>query len=132
MSISQRFSELEQLETKEERQAVYEQALKKVYKRPRFWLYMILGTVILPAVATIIFVRFGRAVPMPLWLNGAMIGGIVSGSLVASWEFVFRRAIEEQIRLEMVARGIPVCLGCGYDLRGQVEPRCPECGRPFS
>ena len=23
------------------------------------------------------------------------------------------------------------CLGCGYDLRGLPEPRCPECGRPF-
>jgi hypothetical protein len=21
------------------------------------------------------------------------------------------------------------CRGCGYDLQGQVEPRCPECGR---
>ena len=24
-----------------------------------------------------------------------------------------------------------LCLGCGYDLRGQVEHRCPECGRAF-
>jgi hypothetical protein len=23
------------------------------------------------------------------------------------------------------------CRGCGYDLRGQVEPACPECGRQF-
>ena len=23
------------------------------------------------------------------------------------------------------------CKGCGYDLRGQVVPRCPECGREF-
>ena len=23
------------------------------------------------------------------------------------------------------------CLQCGYSLRGLVEPRCPECGRPF-
>ena len=23
------------------------------------------------------------------------------------------------------------CLNCGYDLRGQVEPRCPECGSEF-
>lgn len=23
------------------------------------------------------------------------------------------------------------CLGCGYDLRGLPENRCPECGRPF-
>ena len=24
-----------------------------------------------------------------------------------------------------------VCDSCGYDLRGQIEPRCPECGEPF-
>src|SRR5262245_5187314 len=23
------------------------------------------------------------------------------------------------------------CLGCGYDLRGQIEHRCPECARGF-
>ena len=24
-----------------------------------------------------------------------------------------------------------VCANCGYDLRGQIELRCPECGEPF-
>lgn len=24
------------------------------------------------------------------------------------------------------------CLGCGYDLRGLPQPRCPECGTAFS
>ena len=23
------------------------------------------------------------------------------------------------------------CLGCDYSLRGLIDPRCPECGRPF-
>ena len=132
MNISQRFSELDQLDTKEEQQAVYKQALKKVCKRPRFWLYMILGTMFLPAGATIIFVWFGRAVPMPPWLKGSLIGGIVAGFFAGSWQFVFRSAIQKEIRIEMIARGVPVCMGCGYDLRGQVEQRCPECGRPFS
>lgn len=26
----------------------------------------------------------------------------------------------------------PRCRRCDYDLRGQIEPRCPECGTPFS
>ncbi len=25
-----------------------------------------------------------------------------------------------------------ICLGCGYDLRGLPEARCPECGRLFA
>lgn len=35
------------------------------------------------------------------------------------------------IRKELRRRGIPVCMECGYNLQGQVEPRCPECGEPF-
>jgi hypothetical protein len=27
--------------------------------------------------------------------------------------------------------GPPICSHCGYDLRGQVDARCPECGTPF-
>ena len=132
VSISQRFPELGQLETEEERQAVFKQALQKVGKRPRFWLYMILGTVVLPAGVYLVFSSVIRRIPMPRLLIAGLIGGIVAGSMAASWQFVFRSAIQEQIRLEMVARGVPVCMGCGYDLRGQVEPRCPECGRAFS
>lgn len=65
-------------------------------------------------------------------LRGGLIGGLAGGSVAGIWQFVLRSAIEQEIRVEMVARGIPVCMGCGYDLRGQVEQRCPECGRPFS
>ncbi len=32
-------------------------------------------------------------------------------------------------RIRKMEQGISVI--CGYDLRGQVEPRCPECGAPF-
>lgn len=39
----------------------------------------------------------------------------------------FRRSIREDLR----KIGVPICIQCGYDIRGQVEPRCPECGSPF-
>jgi hypothetical protein len=26
---------------------------------------------------------------------------------------------------------VSLCQSCGYDLRGQIEPRCPECGTTF-
>lgn len=26
----------------------------------------------------------------------------------------------------------PICVNCGYPLRGLVEPRCPECGKRYS
>jgi len=40
--------------------------------------------------------------------------------------------ITSNLRRQLVQRTIPVCLTCGYDLRGQTELRCPECGTPFS
>lgn len=35
------------------------------------------------------------------------------------------------VREVLLERGIPVCVGCGYDLSlvPATEPRCPECGR---
>lgn len=39
-----------------------------------------------------------------------------------------RAAARRVLRHELAKRGIPICLHCGYDLRGQTEPRCPECG----
>jgi uncharacterized paraquat-inducible protein A len=44
---------------------------------------------------------------------------------LAVWAPVFL-ALDRARALER--RGLR-CQGCGYDLRGQVAPRCPECGR---
>jgi len=37
----------------------------------------------------------------------------------------------KKLRLELAMGGTPICVGCGYDLRGQAERRCPECGVEF-
>ena len=55
-------------------------------------------------------------------------GFVVSGVLV----HLFRKRIQRSLRSQLVARGTPICVECGYDLRGQLDPRCPECGRPFN
>ena len=35
------------------------------------------------------------------------------------------------VRRHLQAKGILICVKCGYNLKGQTEPRCPECGVPF-
>jgi hypothetical protein len=45
--------------------------------------------------------------------------------------YVKRNRIRRYVRRKLAEIGVPVCRNCGYDLRGQVEPRCPECGTPF-
>ena len=37
----------------------------------------------------------------------------------------------EVSQAEPAVPGARTCAACGYDLRGQVEPRCPECGTTF-
>ncbi len=44
--------------------------------------------------------------------------------------FVYRSSIAYRLRKEINKLGISICIRCGYQLRGLVEPRCPECGRP--
>lgn len=57
----------------------------------------------------------------PLLLLAGMFSGLF-------WFRARRRAYQTEVRRQLLARGIPVCLNCGYSLRGQTEPRCSECG----
>jgi predicted amidophosphoribosyltransferase len=44
---------------------------------------------------------------------------------------MFRRPVRDQLRRELIKRGIPICRRCAYNLTGLSEPRCPECGTSF-
>lgn len=50
-------------------------------------------------------------------------------TLVELW--LLRRRALRLLRERLIWLGVPVCGNCGYDLRGQTEPRCPECGWGF-
>ena len=72
-------------------------------------------------------------------LSGTHIPGLLvhlgTAALVgiALWFVLWlhRRDAQHELRLYLRELGIPICLHCGYDLRGQTVPRCPECGRAF-
>jgi predicted amidophosphoribosyltransferase len=55
------------------------------------------------------------------------MGGLVALAL----QFCTRRHKQRITRQYLQQQGIPVCINCGYDLRAQTTPRCPECGEPF-
>ena len=74
------------------------------------WLGSILR--LLPCAATVIWL-FPLVLPLLLLL---------------SYPLLWRRRARRQLRERLVTLGIAVCLKCGYNLKGNVSGRCPECG----
>lgn len=52
------------------------------------------------------------------------------GSSYLGYHF-WREPMRLVVRENLQAAGVPICLKCGYDLRGQEIARCPECGEAF-
>lgn len=53
--------------------------------------------------------------------------GLSFGLCVAEFSLLGRR-MRRTLRQALLDSGVPVCEGCGYDLRGLSSERCPECG----
>ncbi len=71
---------------------------------------------------------------MSLWTALCWLGGAVLASLlvVATAVILLRTVVKQRMKREilegMQEPAVPVCYKCGYDMRGQKFPRCPECG----
>ena len=126
------FPELQMFEPDSERRKVYLRALRTNGNNPR----IVLGALTLCIVVSFAC-YFGRSV-LPLlsdslsvyaWeLIGGASGGALGGIIFLSW---IRATVRKALRRELAIRGVPICVNCGYDLRGSVEKRCPECGMAF-
>ena len=58
-----------------------------------------------------------------------MFFGVLVGFLVVPFVYLlFRRGMRRALRLELLKKGIPICLHCGYNLTGCQSVQCPECG----
>jgi len=103
---------------------------KRMLKMPLFWLGLVGYTC---GVGSLVFVILISLRPW-LHLSASMVGGIVGGVTVGSGgvglAWFWRHRCRRFLRQQLLASGIPICLKCGYDLRGSKE-RCPECGNEF-
>ena len=126
------YPELSRLRTTAERNEVRRAAFRSCHKSLSVQLGA-LAVVVLPWVIT-------RQVQWLIETYIAVIGEYASELLSAVLTvllsmFLFARIadseIRRRIRVELASRGHAICITCGYDLRGQLECRCPECGTKF-
>lgn len=128
------FPELLRVDDPKEQTALYRAAYRPVVWTARYWALAIVlqGAIQVFARLSVRLIVRWLALPgaMGKWdMAGTAIGGGIGG-LVLLW--LIREQISKNLRKLLLARGVPICLTCGYDIRGQVEPRCPECGASFA
>ena len=128
---SKRYPELEHFAAREDADRAVHDWKKRLMRSPRFWLGLVLYTAVVGGIVMAILISIRRRVLLPSSMFVGIVAGVtgVSGSIAINW--FWRHRLRRYLREQLVARGIPVCVKCGYDLRGQSVPRCPECGTPF-
>ncbi len=115
------FPELTRFSTQDERRAAWQVAVRRVEKRWQYWLIVTL-IVVADIVLTFSVPRLG----VPMAHRGTVRGAMTVAAMAACCTafLFFRRHILRVLREDLAARGIPVCVACGYNLTGNVSGRC--------
>ena len=122
------FPELARFESTNQKRDAWEVAELAVVRRPAYWISAI---IIMLVDIWIVFSLHSWGVPMSR--RGAIRGTLLILAVLATMAlgWTFRKTIRHSLRKQLVDRGVPICINCGYDLRGSKD-RCPECGTGFS
>lgn len=127
--------ELSRFETQHDRNRARIHVWRYLFRSGRYWwlCFLTTATMIAAMAAPLILwpalrVSFGRqsAVAERLTIFVYFIGLAAVFTVVGMRPL--RQMILRRLREYMNEKGITVCIGCGYDLRGSIAPRCPECG----
>ena len=128
-------SELEYITEPERRRDTLDEIRTRVWKDVSYdWRFLV---VMLCVIAGDFLLRDVDAygwIPAWGWLRSAMrwfpAWSCFLAIAIVAW--LVRRSSQQELRRCLHSIGVLLCLHCGYDLRGQTEPRCPECGRAFN
>lgn len=123
-----RYPELDAIASTAERQRLLSAAWRDVVPRASTIL-LVVACEIIPFAAlyfglTLLRTYLKISFPFPIAV-AAMFLGFVNPFLFVR---LVREPMRKSLRRQLAERGVPVCVPCGYDLRGLTERRCPECG----
>ncbi len=99
---------------------------------PSLKLAIVAGIVLVVCVCAMMAVRSAVASrvndPLAWWLGrGLWVGlGFVLAAVVR--RYGTRTTVRRALRAQLREAGVPICVNCGYDLRGSSGGTCPECG----
>ena len=114
------FPELARFDNRGQKVEAWDNAIRGMYRRWRFWVVLAAIAVVYVIVIVEIVDRLGPALIRWSWVL-SFIPFLIAASL-------FRRSIQASLRRQLLAMGKPICLKCGYDLTGNTSGICPECG----
>lgn len=126
--------ELELFESEEQRQnALHEIGREVVDLRSGHYWLAILGLITAVVGGQFLARMLLAMVAWPRWLEDILLLLLVGATFFGALRFLHRSGAAGELRHKLLKNGVPVCLGCGYLLRGlPLDPGlCPECGRPF-
>jgi len=131
-------SEILLIESKAERRRVYSEGKIAFLKKRSTWIAFIGYAVALGVLSVVVSAGLSTMADTRVGAS-SVIGAKLAAKLCALIPALFlfpimwvrdRRWMRVYLRQYLNDHGIPICQNCGYDLRGQGTPRCPECGTP--
>ena len=126
-TFAQWFPELEHFQTPVARRRAFRRATRRALSTPLYWGFALACTA-LGVWVKFVVERIWHVPPLVL----AILLGLYAGAAIGyGGIWAFRRRIRVLLRQKLIEEGVPVCVQCGYMLKGVILPRCPECGTAF-
>ncbi len=124
------YPELKLFPTEEALRHAARRATSILLRIPTLWLGLAV-VVILPILIPELIFRIHR----PGGIAEGVLRGAISflgGGVGGVWIVLScRRRVRAFLRQCLCENGVPMCIPCGYDLRGNTTGICPECGAPI-
>ena len=119
--LSRVFPEVRRFHSRDEANKVLGRGEKRLWTRPKYWIAAIGGCV--PGM-----IVWNTSV-LSFWHLDSILGPMatIAGPFVGIF-LICGPEWRRYLRQELNARGIPICMKCGYDLTGNESGTCPECG----